>query len=646
MILNRESKYYISEIHRTLTSYGYSREQLGVHPGTFSQKGDALTIWPVNSDHNFRVDFFGNIIEQIISLTSNKEHKSLTINKNSIITEDGEYFPGAFIVHPYHGIGIFQTNLIKNVSGENKQFIHLEYAKNDSLYFPKNREKELMVYIGRKKPRLTRLNSDSWHNTKQRVTENLLVLAKELLEIYSQRSAHKRKPFSKDFGFLRVLEESFDYKLTIDQQKALGEIIDNLTNTDYPQDHLLVGDVGFGKTEVAIRAASVVLASGRQVALLSPTTILSAQHETLLVERFKDLPIKIAQLSRFNSSNHTEIIDKISNNQIDFIVGTHKLLSEKINFENLGLLIIDEEQRFGVKQKEKLKKVKQNIDVISLSATPIPRTLFMSLSGLRSLSLINMPPIGRKGVSVSVKKFNQKTLIDYLKRELDRKGQIYYIHNRVQSIHAAKNRLAKLLKENKIKNRIFEKSMTKDDYVVIGVAHAQMSESGLSETMNHFLSGDIDILLSSTIVENGLDHPNANTLIIDNAEQFGLSDLYQLRGRIGRRDRKAYALFMIGGILSSFSEDKIISNTARERLSAIAEIEEIGGGWQLALKDLEIRGSGNLLGREQSGYMEAIGLLLYSKLLKEAVDHVKKDELKKHLQAKINSTSFSVQDKF
>lgn len=636
MILNRENKYSIINIHRTITSYGYSREQFANHPGTFSQKGDALTVWPINFDHNFRIDFFGNIIDKIISLSSNKEYGSLTINKNSIITEDGEYFPGAFIVHPYHGIGIFQTNLIKKVSGKDKQFIHLEYAKNDALFFPKDREKELMVYIGRKKPRLTRLNSDSWHKTKKRVTENLLVLAKELLEIYSQRSSHKRKPFTKDFGFLKILEQSFDYKLTEDQQKALNEIIHNLTKTDCPQDHLLVGDVGFGKTEVAIRAASIVLSSGRQVALLSPTTILSAQHETLLIERFKDLPIKIGQLSRFNNSDHKEIIDKIGNNQIDFIVGTHKLLSEKINFENLGLLIIDEEQRFGVRQKEKLKKVKQNIDVISLSATPIPRTLFMSLSGLRSLSLINMPPIGRKGVDVAVEKYNQKTLVNYLKRELDRKGQIYYIHNRVQSIHAAKNRLMKLLNENKIKNQIFEKGMTKDDHVVIGVAHGQMSESALSETMNHFLSGDIDILLSSTIVENGLDHPNANTLIIDNAERFGLSDLYQLRGRIGRRDRKAYALFMIGGILSSFSEDQIISNIARERLSAIAEIEEIGGGWQLALKDLEIRGSGNLLGRQQSGYMEAIGLLLYSKLLKEAVDQVKKDELKKHLRAKVN----------
>lgn len=637
MVFSRDNQYSITNIHRVLNNYGYCRDKFVLDSGTFSQKGDSLFIWPVNLDYKIRIDFFGNSIERINNLATHRLLKSVIIKKNSIVIQDGEYFPGSYIVHPYHGIGLFQTNLIKQIDAVKQKFIHLEYAKNDRLFFPKNRENELMVYIGNKKPRLTRLNSDSWQNTKKRVTKNLIVLAQELLDIYAQRSAHQREPFPNDRSFLTILEKSFEYKLTLDQEKALDEIIKNLTTKNFPQDHLLVGDVGFGKTEVAIRAASIVLAAGKQVALLSPTTVLSAQHEVLLIDRFKNLPIRIGQLSRFNKARHNEIINQINNHQIDFIVGTHKLLSEQINFENLGLLIIDEEQRFGVKQKEKLKKLKTAIDIISLSATPIPRTLFMSLSGLRSLSLINMPPVGRKGVSVAVEKFNPKILLDYLKRELSRNGQIYYIHNRVQSIHAAKNRLMKLLDSIKIANQLFTKSMIKDDSVVIGVAHGQLSESALSETMNHFLIGDIDILLSSTIVENGLDHPNANTIIIDNAERFGLSDLYQLRGRIGRRNRKAYALLMIGGILNNRQEETNISATARERLKAIAEIEAIGGGWQLALKDLEIRGSGNLLGRQQHGYMEAVGLLLYSKLLKEAIDQVKKEELKKHLRAQVNN---------
>lgn len=626
MTIYREKKYSTTNIHRILGDYGYCRDQFVLEPGTFSQKGDSLFIWPVNLDYKIRIDFFGHLIEAINNLTNHRLLESVTVNKNSIVTQDGEYFPGSYIVHPYHGIGLFQTNLIKKANAVKQKFIHLEYAKNDRLFFPKNRENELMVYIGHKKPRLTRLNSDSWQNTKKRVSENLIVLAKELLEIYAQRSTYKRDPFPNDNSFLSILEKSFEYKLTPDQEKALNEIITNLTSKNFPQDHLLVGDVGFGKTEVAIRAASIVLAAGKQVALLSPTTVLSAQHEVLLIDRFKDLPVRVGQLSRFNKARHGEIINQINKHQIDFIVGTHKLLSEQINFENFGLLIIDEEQRFGVKQKEKLKKIKTAIDIISLSATPIPRTLFMSLSGLRSLSLINMPPIGRKGVNVAVERFNLKILLAYLKRELNRNGQIYYIHNRVQSIHAAKSRLMKLLDSIKIANRSFIKGMIKDDSVVIGIAHGQLSESTLSETMNHFLSGDIDILLSSTIVENGLDHPNANTLIIDNAECFGLSDLYQLRGRIGRRDRKAYALLMIGGILNNRQEETNISTTAKDRLTAIAEVETIGGGWQLALKDLEIRGSGNLLGREQHGYMEAVGLLLYSKLLTEAINQVKKQK--------------------
>lgn len=623
IILKEKDKINLLKLKNHLIDNGYNASTEVSSPGNFMSKGDVFYLWPVNRFKPIRLDLFGNVIEKIIDLDQPKKKlREVKIEENLVKTEDGQYPPKTFVVHPAHGIGEFNSVVTKKFNGSSKKFIEIFYAKEDKLYFPFERSAELMIYLGSRKPRLSRLHSHSWEKTKSRIKINLLKLAREIFSLYRSRSEIIRRPYLKDYSFLQILAKTFEYDLTQDQQRSLKEIITSLTETDFPQDYLLVGDVGFGKTEVAFRAAAVVLAAGSQVAILAPTTVLAAQHASLARQRFESLPVNIGELSRFTENSNDQTIKKINSGQTDLVIGTHALLSKKVKFTTLGLLIIDEEQRFGVEQKDKLKKFRTSVDVLSLSATPIPRTLFMSLSGLRNISLINQPPPGRLEIKTKTLSFDEATIIRACRFELTRGGQIYYIHNRVQSIRSVQIKLAEALKQAGIR-------------ASIQIAHGQMSEDRLAATMADFTAGKIDILISSTIVESGLDHPNANTLVVENAERFGLADLYQLRGRIGRRHRRAYAYFLIGSIIAGKNNIPKLSNLAKNRLEAITETSGLGGGWQLALKDLELRGAGNLLGREQHGFMEAIGLLLYSKLLKEAVNQVTKEQIKKHLLAKI-----------
>ncbi len=424
-------------------------------------------------------------------------------------------------------------------------------------------------------------------------------MAQELLQLYAARQSTRGFAFGPDHPWQMEFEDRFPYEETPDQLQAIAEVKADLEK-DQPMDRLICGDVGYGKTEVALRAAFKVAMEGKQVALLVPTTILAQQHFRTFQERFQDFPIKVAQLSRFVSlATIKKTLEELASGRIDIIIGTHRLLSSDVHFKDLGLLIIDEEQRFGVRHKEKLKKVRLNVDVLSMTATPIPRTLHLSLVGSRDLSIIETPPENRYPVQTFVVEYSDLLVKEAVQRELNRQGQVFFVYNRVKGIRAMANHLKKFLPD-----------------VRIAVAHGQMAEASLEQVMSDFLEKKYDVLLSTTIIEAGLDIPNVNTLLVYDADNFGLAQLYQLRGRVGRSDRQAYAYL-------TYRKNKIISETARKRLQAIKEFTEFGSGFKVALRDLEIRGAGNILGAEQHGFMVAVGFDLYCRLLERAINDIK-----------------------
>jgi transcription-repair coupling factor (superfamily II helicase) len=593
------------ELVTTLINLGYESVSEIVMPGQFSRLGGTLEIFTINNIATHRVDFFGEEIESIKRVGGDKIDE-LDIKKNYLVLDDkSNLMPGDFVVHENHGVGIFKTLGVKKVGKNIKEYLFIEYLNNDYLYLPINLKGKITKYIGvgRRTPKLNKLGTQTWQKNRKKVYENMLILARELLQIYSKREIAKKTPYKIKKEWESELKKTFGFVETQDQEKAINETYADLSS-GIPMDRLICGDVGFGKTEVALRAALQAIANGHQVALLCPTTILAEQHSANIKRRFDNLPIDIATLSRFYSeSEQKRSIDKIKSGSVDIVVGTHRILGSDITFKNLDLLIIDEEQRFGVKQKEALKKLRSKINVLTLTATPIPRTLFMAISGIRDISNIESAPSGRKGIETEVKKYDEVIIDQYINRERKRNGQVYYLSNKVAAIAA---------KASSIKRRHKEK--------VIEVAHGQMDEKSLAEVMRRFIEGKIDILVCSTIIENGLDLPNVNTLIVEDADKFGLSQLYQIRGRIGRSPRQAYCLL-------THSEKKLTDN-AYKRLKSITENQTLGSGFNIALSDLEIRGGGNILGREQHGAMEQIGLILYSKMLKGAVDGLIKHERK------------------
>lgn len=597
--------------------------------GDFLVKGDTITWWPVTEIAPVRLRFFDEDLESIETSKDETWNKlPLTgippLSPNQILTEHGTIRPGEYVVHPFHGVGILERIETRIVEEVEKQFISLQYAGNDRLLFPFDRQAELMPYIGSRHPRLTRLYSNSWQKTKERIQKDLIQIARELLKMYAKRQLVDRKSYPKAPEFLSVLEDEVDFELTEDQAHCMAEIITDFSKA-IPMDRLICGDVGFGKTELALRAAAIVIASGKQVALIAPTTVLAEQHFQLLRQRFASLPVRVDHISRLTAGKDAEVTENLQNGNIDLIVGTHRLLGKDINFKDLGLLILDEEQKFGVAQKERLKDIRPNIDVLSLSATPIPRTLSLSLSGIRSLSILRTAPLGRLPVQTEINQYTDERLQKALEPELERGGQVYVVHNRVQSLPSVQERVEKMLKVSGYTPVLFRdgarSSKKEKGEVVVASAHGQMGSVPLAETMSQFLAGEIDILVASTIVEYGLDSPHANSLIVLHSEWFGLSDLYQLRGRVGRRKIQAYAHFLIGGVerdtYKQVDQQTAITETAKKRLLALKEADTLGSGWSIALRDLEIRGGGNILGHEQHGNMETIGLLLYAQLLQE-----------------------------
>src|SRR5688572_21941885 len=521
---------------------------------------------------------------------------------------------GDLVVHVDHGIGEFVGLKQLGVSGSARaqEFLELRYSDDAKLFVPVERLDLIQKYTGGTRPALDRLGGTTWEKAKSRVKKAMRDMAVVLLRLYAQRKAVAGFAFSPDTHWQEEFEGAFPYELTPDQTTSIADIKRDMESPT-PMDRLLCGDVGYGKTEVAMRAAFKAVMDGKQVAVLAPTTVLAFQHQKTLVERFSGFPVTIDMVSRFRTRQEIkEALDKAAEGKLDILVGTHRLLSKDVLFKDLGLLVVDEEQRFGVAHKERIKQMRKKVDVLTLTATPIPRTLNMSLVGIRDMSVIETAPKDRLAIQTNVVKFDSNVIVRAIRSEIERGGQIYFVHNRVESIYSMGNLIQRLVPEAR---------------VVIG--HGQMAEDTLERAMLDFMAHKFDVLLCTTIVENGLDIPNANTMVINRADRYGLSQLYQLRGRVGRSDRAAYAYLLI-------PPEEALSPVARKRLSAIKEFSELGSGFRVAALDLEIRGAGNLLGGEQSGTIDAVGFEMYMKLLEETIRELKGEDLEDDLRATVN----------
>jgi transcription-repair coupling factor (superfamily II helicase) len=515
-----------------------------------------------------------------------------------------ELVPGNYVVHVDHGVARFAGTTRMGEGGEQREYLVLEYADNDKLYVPTEHLDRVAAFVGAQDqpPTLTRLGGAEWARIKERVKGSTRELAQELLKLYAARQVAVGHEFSLDTVWQQELEDSFPYEETPDQSHTINEVKADMEQPR-PMDRLICGDVGYGKTEVALRAAFKAVADGMQVGLLVPTTVLAQQHYTTFSERLSPFPLHLEVLSRFRTpKEQQEVVEGLQQGTVDIVIGTHRLLQKDVHFKNLGLVIVDEEQRFGVGHKEKLKQLRKEVDVLTLSATPIPRTLHMALSGIRDMSTIDTPPEARLPVKTFVSEYSDDVIQEAILREMERGGQAFFLHNRVKTIHQAAAHVAELVPQARI---------------LIG--HGQMPESELEEVMLAFAKGEADVLICTTIIESGLDLPNVNTLIVDRADRLGLSQLYQLRGRVGRGDHRAYAYLLV-------PRGRHITEAAQQRLQAILEVSELGSGFRVAMRDLEIRGAGNLLGAAQSGHIHAVGLDLYGQLLQEAVRELAEEQ--------------------
>lgn len=524
-----------------------------------------------------------------------------------------ELKPGSYVVHENHGIGQYQGIESLTVDGITKDYLKIGYAGADHLYVPTDQMDLIQKYIGSedRPPKMNRMGGSEWTRTKTKIKKAIEDMADELLELYAKRKRQKGYAFGKDTEMQEQFEYLFPYEETPDQLRAIKEVKEDMEQ-ERPMDRLLCGDVGYGKTEVALRAVFKAVADSKQAALLVPTTILAQQHFNTFKERFSPFPIRVEMLSRFRTATQQrKLMKDLKAGLVDVVIGTHRLISQDVEFKDLGLLVVDEEQRFGVKHKERLKKMKANVDVLTLSATPIPRTLHMAMVGIRDMSTIEDPPEERFPVQTYVVPYNPSLVADAIEREISRGGQVYYVYNRVDGIYSVANGLAQRF-----------------PHLRIGVGHGQMNENELEKMMLDYYEGSYDVLVCTTIIENGLDIPNVNTIMIQNADQLGLSQLYQLRGRVGRSNRQGFAYLMV-------EKGKILTEVAEKRLKAIKEFTEFGAGFKIAMRDLEIRGAGNLLGGEQHGHMAAIGYDLYVKLLEETIQKTQGETVEKEPEVSI-----------
>jgi transcription-repair coupling factor (superfamily II helicase) len=583
MLHEHDIEVYPSSALEQLPAAGSLTLVQGSVDGGWRVKGEILVLTDV--------ELFG-IVKQRRSMKTRPVRHHWFLNDISI---------GDLVVHVEHGIGRFAGVTRKISSGVEREYLVLEYAGGDTLYVPVEQVDRVSLYIGggERTPSLSRLGSQEWNRARQKVKESVENIAGELIELYAGREAGGGLSFSPDTLWQKELEASFPHMETADQLEAVREVKADM-ESNKPMDRLVCGDVGYGKTEIAVRAAFKAVMDGKQVAILVPTTILAQQHINTFRERLKTFPVRVEVLSRFCSQKEqAEVIKRLSEGTVDICIGTHRLLQKDVVFKDLGLAIIDEEQRFGVVHKEHFKKMRQTVDVLTLSATPIPRTMHMALSGIRDLSTIETPPESRLPVITQVGVFSDRLAREAILREMERDGQVFVVHNRVQSIGSVALKIGSLVPEAKV-----------------SVAHGQMDEDKLEHVMADFMQGQSNVLVTTTIIESGLDMPNVNTLIVSDADRLGLTQLYQLRGRVGRGANVAYAYFL-------FDSEKRLTDHARERLKTIAQATELGAGFAIAMKDLEIRGAGNLLGVEQSGNIATVGFNYYCQLLAEAVEEIR-----------------------
>lgn len=603
LFLESKKNCNFSQVLRKLDEMGYERVFKVSEPGEFSQRGGIIDVFPINLKNAARLDFLGNEIEEIkfLDIKIDDEEKSKELLKkrlksHKLFSDLKGLKSGDYLVHLDHGIGKFLETTDFNLQGpEPQKYYVLEYAKEDKLYVPLGLERKLSRYIGFQDPRISRLGSDLWQKTKRKIKEEIEKLARELLDLYAKREVSQRLPYVANDELEFQLRAGFDYEETPDQIQAILDIKKDLSKGK-PMDRIVCGDVGFGKTEVAMRASLIAAANSRQTALICPTTILANQHLNSFKKRFDKLPVRVALLSRLQTKREQrKILNSLKDGRIDILIGTHRILSKDIVFKNLQLLIIDDEQRFGVKQKEKLRQMNPSLDILSLSATPIPRTIYLALSSFKSISLVQTPPAGRQAIKTFIMPYSQKLIKKAINSELKRKGQVYYLHNKVQTIEKIAEELEKMCPK-----------------AGVGLIHGRMPEQKLIKIMDGFQKGKTNVLVATTIIENGLDLPNVNTIIIEDATRIGLSQAHQIRGRVGRSDRQSFAYFMFN--------PKSLTLLAKERLKALEDAQELGAGYRIAIRDLELRGAGNILGKEQSGAINKIGLNLYSQILSEAVE--------------------------
>ncbi|MEI8011892.1 MAG: transcription-repair coupling factor [Candidatus Omnitrophota bacterium] len=608
-----------------LSRFGYTRIKSVAEAGQFAVRGSIIDIFPVNFDAPVRMDMDDDRIRCIYTyhLVTGKniwEHKALIIlparqprgpvsERKTPFTADMplnhfvDIERGDYVVHNVHGIGRFLG--VKDIESDAGRLAHfvIEYEGGDKLYVPRRDLHLVQKYISftKKPPRLFSLGSRAWEKVKRQIEKRLQHLAAGLLHVQAVRGSLQGFPFPADTSWQEEFEKKFPFTETPDQARAVAEVKSDMQGVQ-PMDRLLCGDVGYGKTEVAMRAAFKAVMAGKQVAVLVPTTVLAEQHYYNFSGRMKDFPVRVGMLSRFRTkTEQAGVVAEAREGKVDILIGTHRLLSGDVGFKDLGLIIIDEEQRFGVTAKERLKHMKLLADVLTLTATPIPRTLYMAMAGARDMSLISTAPQNRVPVSTHMIHFDEDIIGAAIRQELRRGGQVFFLHNHVEDIDAVAGMIGRLAPGARL-----------------AVGHGQMPGRALEQIMLKFLKGEIDCLVCTTIIESGIDIPNANTLIVNRADRFGLADLHQLRGRVGRMDVKAYAYFIV-------PEKGLLSGVARQRLEALEKFSDLGAGFNIAFEDLQIRGAGNLLGEQQHGYISSIGFDLYCRLLRESVENLRRE---------------------
>lgn len=550
---------------------------------------------------------------ELFNKVTRKQTRKTTLSNAERLKSYTDLKPGDYVVHVNHGIGMFTGMKTLEVEGRHQDYLTVVYQNEAQLFIPVSQLDRVQKYVSSesKVPKINKLGTNDWNKTKQKVAKKIEDIADDLVELYAKREAEKGFAFSPDNSYQREFEDAFAYSETPDQLRSTQEIKKDMQKAR-PMDRLLVGDVGYGKTEVALRAAFKAIQDGKQVAFLVPTTVLAQQHYETIISRFEGFPVSVGILSRFTSLKQSkETLADLKNGMCDIVVGTHRLLSKDVKFSDLGLLIIDEEQRFGVKHKERLKELKACVDVLTLTATPIPRTLNMSMLGVRDLSVIETPPLNRYPVQTYVLEQNYGVISDAIERELARGGQVFYLHNRVEDIEKVTAHLGQLIPDARI-----------------AYIHGKMSEAQLERILYDFIEREYDVLVTTTIIETGVDIPNVNTLIVENADYMGLSQLYQLRGRVGRSNRIAYAYFM-------YQPDKVLTEVSEKRLEAIKDFTELGSGFKIAMRDLSIRGAGNILGKQQHGFIDSVGYDLYTQMLSQAVARKRGKELPSKTDAEL-----------